>query len=264
MHKTRRKLRTRAISLILLWILLFAVSLALLQFLLETFLRTSQVSSVESLDWAGYVVAGSASSPQQEVTGVSASWTVPAVAASAGDTFSAAWIGIGGFLDRSLIQVGTEHDFMNGQPTYSVWYEMLPNDSITINAINVSPGDVVSASIRLVDSDTNEWFIQIFDVTNGQSFNQNFVYNSSRLSAEWIVERPTVNNRISTLADFGSITFRDTTVTVNHTVNQSDGAISSFPFSQVVMNNRQNVQLASVSSISAGGSSFTVTYLASS
>jgi hypothetical protein len=252
-------LRTHAIFLILLWILLFAVSLSLLQFLLATFLRTSQVSSIESLDWAGYTVTESGSSSQQEVTGVSASWTVPAVAFSASDTYSAAWIGIGGFVDKTLIQTGTEQDSINGQPVYSVWYEMLPADSTTIDTINVSPGDVISASIRLLNSNTHEWSIQISDVTNGQGFNQNFVYNSTRLSAEWILERPTVNNKLSSLADFGSVTFRDMSVTVN----QSDGAIANFPFSQVVMNNQQSVQLASVSTISANGSSFTVTYLAS-
>jgi hypothetical protein len=239
---------------------LFGVSLSLLEVLLTTFLNTSQVASIESLDWAGYTITESASTPQQEVTAISASWTVPAVAVSTTDTFSAAWIGIGGFLDKTLIQTGTEHDSINGQTVYSVWYEMLPDDSININTINVSLGDVISASIRLVDSGTNEWSIQISDVTNGQGFNQNFFYNSTRLSAEWIVERPTVNNRISSLADFGSITFSGMSVAVN----QNDGAISNFPYSQVVMNNQQSVQLTSVSSISANGSSFKVTYLASS
>lgn len=239
--------------------MLFAVSLSLLEVLLTTFLNTSQVSSVESLDWAGYTITGAASNPQQEVTAVTASWTVPAVADSTGDTFSAAWIGIGGFVDKTLIQTGTEHDSINGQAMYSVWYEMLPDDSVNIDAINVSPGDVISASILLLDSGTNEWTIQISDVTNGQGFSQNFIYNSNRLSAEWIVERPTVNNRISALADFGSITFTSMSVTVN----QNDGAISNFPYSQVVMNNQQSVVLASVSSISSNGSSFTVNYLVS-
>ncbi len=214
---------------------------------------------MESLDWAGYTIIESASNPQQEITAISASWTVPAVAVSASDTFSAAWIGIGGFVDKTLIQAGSEQDSINGQAAYSVWYEMLPADSVTIDAITVSPGDVVSASIRLLNSGTNEWSIQILDVTNGQRFSQNFFYNSTRLSAEWIVERPTVNNRLSGLADFGSITFTGMSVAVN----QSDGAISKFPYSQVVMNNQQSVQLASVSPISANGSSFTVKYLAS-
>jgi hypothetical protein len=125
--------------------------------------------------------------------------------------------------------------------------------------MNVSPEDVITASINLVNSDANEWVIQIYDVTNGRGFNQNFVYNSSRLSAEWIVERPTVNNRLSTLADFGSITFTGS----NAKIGANVGTIGSFPFSQLIINSRRNVQLIAVSSLSSDGSSFTVSYLTS-
>lgn len=77
------------------------------------------------------------------------------------------------------------------------------------------------------------------------------------LSAEWIVERPTVNNRVRTLAAFGKITFTGCTATIDGNV----GTISSFPTIQVTMYNRQNVRLVSVSSLTAKGSSFTVNYL---
>jgi hypothetical protein len=242
--------------LVLVWILLFAVSLALLELLLTTFLGSREVQSVISLDWAGYTVMSDAANPQPEVIGVNASWTVPRVGASSSDSFSAAWIGIGGQLDKTLIQTGTEHDFVNGQEAYSVWYELLPNNSITITTMNIYPGDVISASISLQSSFTNEWIIQIYDKTNGQGFSQNFVYNSSQLSAEWILERPTVNNQLTTLADFGSVTFTEAYATINGNA----GTIGSFPYSYVAMNNRQNVQLTSVSSLSMNGSSFTVTY----
>jgi hypothetical protein len=192
------------------------------------------------------------------VVGVSGSWTVPGVHVSQGDTFSAAWIGIGGQFDETLIQTGTEQDSISGQDTYSAWYELVPNDSITITTINVSPGDKITASINLVDSATNEWSIEINDVTTGQGFKQNFFYNSSRLSAEWIVERPTVDSSLSTLADFGSITFTDS----NATMDTNVGTISNFPFSRVIMQNRQNIELVAVSSLSRDGSSFTVKYSA--
>jgi hypothetical protein len=216
--------------------------------------------SILALDWAGYVVASDLTSPQPQVTGVNGSWNVPPVTISMEDSFSAVWLGIGGEFDNTLIQVGTEQDSINGQGEYSVWYELLPRVSVTITTMNVSPGDVITASINLVNSDANEWAIQIYDVTNGQGFNHNFVYNSSRLSADWIVERPTVNNRLSTLADFGSITFTDSYVTLNADV----GTIKSFPFSRLILNSRRNVQLATVSSLSSDGSSFTVNYLTSS
>jgi hypothetical protein len=137
-----------------------------------------------------------------------------------------------------------------------LWYEMLPADSIPISNITVSPGDQITASISLSNSNTNEWVIEISDRTSGQSFRQIFLYNSSRLSAEWIVERPTVNNQLTNLADFGSVTFTNATAQVGQTV----GTISAFPNYQVIMENRQNIQLATLSPLNADGSSFTVTY----
>jgi hypothetical protein len=44
-------------------------------------------------------------------------------------------------------------------------------------------------------------------------------------------------------------------------MNSSVGTISDFPFIQVIMQNRHNVQLVNVSSLSSDGSSFTVSYL---
>ena len=73
-------------------------------------------------NWAGYVVASDLQNPQSAVVGVSGSWTVPAVTDIGIDAFSAIWIGIGGQFDRTLIQAGTEQDFVGGQAQYSVWY----------------------------------------------------------------------------------------------------------------------------------------------
>jgi hypothetical protein len=258
--EARKGWRTGAVFLILFWIVLFITSLFLLSILLTSFFSGSpQGQSILTSDWAGYVVASDLVNPQPQVIGVNGSWTVPKVSVSMVDSFSAAWIGIGGQFDETLIQAGTEQDSINGQEEYSVWYELLPNDTVTITTLNVSPGDVITASINLVNSDANEWTIQIYDVTNGQGFNQNFVYDSSLLSAEWIVERPTVNNRLSTLADFGSVTFAGSSVKIGTNV----GTIGSFPFSQLIISNRQNVQLTAISSLSSDGSSFTVNYLTS-
>jgi hypothetical protein len=260
LSEVRKRWRTGSVFLILFWILLFTASLSLLAILLIPFFNIYPPSqSILTLDWAGYVAASDLASPQPQVIGVNSSWNVPKVIVSVEDSFSAVWIGIGGEFDNTLIQVGTEQDSINGQGEYFVWYEVLPKDSVTIATMNVSPEDVITASINLVNSDANEWAIQIYDVTNGQGFNQNFVYNSSRLSADWIVERPTVNNRLGTLADFGSVAFTGSHVKLNANV----GTIKSFPFSRFTLNSRQNVQLTTVSSLSPDGSSFTVDYLTS-
>jgi hypothetical protein len=243
------------VFLVVLWVILFLASLTVLSSVITPFLKSLQTQNVISFDWAGYAVASNPLAPQPIVVGVSGSWTVPRVAASTGDTYSAAWIGIGGQTDETLIQCGTEHDFTKGQERYSAWYEMLPANAINIPSITVSPGDKFTASITLANN-TNEWILEITNLSNGQGFKQNFIYNSSKLSAEWVVERPTVNNQVSELANFGSVTFTEAKAQLGTTV----GTIRSFPNYEIVMENRENVPLASISGLSLDGSSFTVTY----
>jgi hypothetical protein len=201
--------------------------------------------------------------PQPTVTGVTASWNVSTVSPSTSNAFAAAWIGIGGDqFDKTLIQCGTEEDSIFGQTRYSAWYELLPNNSITIPTINISPGDVIQASIQLTNGTLNQWVINLTDTANGQTFQNTFTYNSSQLSAEWIVERPTINGAPSRLADFGAITFYNCTATIGSTT----GPIESFPENPLVMyssTSRNAVQLTDVSALNSDGNSFTVNYLAS-
>jgi len=247
------------VLLILIWIILFASSMYLLELLLAMFASNPQGQSMASADWAGYLVTPDLETPQEQVTGINASWTVPRIGVFSSDAYSSAWIGIGGHSEKTLIQVGTEHDSVNGQEYYSAWYEMLPDVAIRITSMRISAGDLVTASITLVDSDANEWAIRINDVTKGKGFYRTFIYNSSRLSAEWIVERPHVNDEISLLANFGTITFKDSYATIG----DNAGKIASFPYSQVIMTNDLSVQLTSVSPLSADGASFNVTYASS-
>ena len=254
--RKKKKWKTNAIFLIALWIILLLASLTILSSVVTPFLKTLQTQDLVSFDWAGFSVASDALLQQPVVDAVKGSWIVPNVSDLGADTFSAAWVGIGGESEATLIQVGSEHDFVRRKAVYGVWYEMLPADSITIPNINVSPGDRISASIVLVNSDTNEWQIEIEDVTSGQRFSQIFSYNSSRLTAEWIVERPTVNNHLTNLANFGSITFNEITTQIQGVT----GSLQSFPAHKILMQDRQNNPLVTVSDFSKNGSSFTVAY----
>ena len=212
-------------------------------------------STLTSSDWAGYVASSDLQNPQPEVTGVNGSWIVPQIGGSLSDTFSAIWVGVGGFFDGTLIQAGSEQDRLGGSDYYSVWYELLPSDSITIDSINVVPGDIITVAVRLVDSATNTWSIEVQDMTNGGSFKESFRYDSSKLSAEWIAERPDVNNTTSTLANFGNVTFTGSGAVIS---SQSE-KIGALPFAQVSMTDK-NAVLATVSSLSSDGSTFTVNY----
>jgi hypothetical protein len=212
-------------------------------------------------NWAGYIVSSDLQNPQPTATAISASWTVPTVTGSAqNDTFAAVWIGIGGYYDNTLIQTGTEQDSIGGQGDYSAWYELLPAFAVTIDTITVSPDDQMNASIQLVDSATDTWSISIEDLTTSQSFQDDFIYASSQLSAEWIVERPLAGRRLSTLANIGTVMFGN----CQTTVGSQSGNISSFPALQSIMYETVNQnadgvnQLAAVSDLTDGGTSFTV------
>lgn len=238
-------------------IVLLASLLLLALVLVFPLLTNSRNQHLISSDWSGYAVASDLNYPKPRVTSINGSWTVPTVNVSLRDSFSAAWIGVGGQFDGTLIQAGTEQDSTNGQGTYSAWYELLNSNAVTIDSLSIMPGDRITASISLLDSATSIWSIEIHDVTNEQSFQKNVSYPSLMLSAEWIVERPTIGNRLMTLADFGHVTFTGCTATVSSTV----GTVSSFPHIQIIMYNRQNTQLVSVSPLTSNGSSFTVNYL---
>ena len=225
-------------------------------------------NATKALNWAGYIVASNLQNPQPTVTSVNASWVVPTVTPSPPmtSTFSAVWIGIGGQFsnDSTLIQCGTEQDSIRGQLEYSAWYELLPAPSLTISNITVSPGDQMQASIKLVNATSNQWSINVTDTTADQSFQNTVNYTSSQLSAEWIVERPSVNHFTSQLANFGTVTFTN----CSSSVGSVTGGISSFPWDAVVMYSSttprsSSVELADVSDLTPDGTGFTVTYLAS-
>jgi hypothetical protein len=177
------------------------------------------------------------------------------VSVSRTNSYSAAWIGIGGEFDSSLIQAGTEQDSINGVGTYSAWYELLPNNEVTVGSLNISPGDRITASISLSDPLTNTWLIEINDSFSGQYY-RNVSYASSMLSAEWILERPRINDVLRNLADFSELTFTGCAATVGGKME----TISSLPHIDVTLIN-QNTQLVLLSPLASNGSSFTINYI---
>jgi len=221
--------------------------------------QTADLPSFKVLQWSGYIVASDVQNLSPVVSSISASWTVPEIKPSENNTFSGVWVGIGGYGEDTLIQAGTEQEYVNGRVVYYAWYELLPDYLVRIPTVHVRAGDTVTASISLINENTNTWSIEIADVTRGERFKKTVVYNSSRLSAEWVVERPKVNGTISTLADFGNVTFTECKATVNGIT----GTIGNFSYAQLVMHENEDTSLVSVSPFNDDGSSFTVSYLES-
>jgi Peptidase A4 family len=156
-------------------------------------------------NWSGYAETG-------KFTGVTGTWTVPAVSASSSATYSSAWIGVDGFNDSNLIQTGTEEDYYNGSAHYDAWWEILPaaETEISPTAYAVAPGDRMSASIWETSATSGRgrhgsghiWDINISDTTKGWTFSTARAYTGAGSSAEWIMEAPEVGGSIATLAHY--------------------------------------------------------------
>jgi hypothetical protein len=168
-----------------------------------------------SPNWSGYADTLPADSGYT-VSSVSGSWYVPTVQAPPGSSsaYSSIWVGIDGLNENALEQIGISANVVNGQTQYGAWYEMLPADPTSIpitvpGAIPIRAGDLISSSASY-NASTKEFTLAISDLTAGNPDNFSITIAGSgqpRLTAEWIVEDPTVNGSLPTLADFGPVSF---------------------------------------------------------
>lgn len=176
-----------------------------------------------SSNWSGY-----ASQDEAKYTSVSATWTVPTVATSKKPTYSATWVGIDGFNDSSLIQTGTEQDYVNGSAQYQAWWTTSANGYIeqVYSKFAVAPGDSITATITSTRSSTkdncvntyatDDWELKLTNNDSGNYACSYSAYSGPETSAEWIVEAPTVGGHVATLANYAStsspLTFTAATV----------------------------------------------------
>ena len=172
---------------------------------------------VSSLNWSGYAVTGSAGS----VTAVSGTWTVPMVTGPSGD-YSAMWVGLDGFNDSTVEQIGTAQDTA-GTPYYA-WYEIYPAAPVVIPNSVVKPGDTIEASVSYLGNNT--YLLTMTDVTENWTFSTNKLSSAQRSSAEWIMEAPSSIRGVLPLADFGTAYFTGECLA---TINGSTAPIGGFP-----------------------------------
>jgi len=206
-----------------------------------------------SSNWSGYAVETNLASPQSNaVSDVKGSWTVPALACGNIKTYSSAWVGIDGYSDNSVEQIGTEQDCISGKSSYYAWYEMYPKPSFKIN-LPIKMGDVISAEVNYVSK--NEFVLTIIDSTTGKMFTTSQKSNASRQSAEWVMEAPW-SGGVLPLANFGTIQFSNAQATLNSHV----GAINNSLWQNdpITMTNLFGNPKATPSSLSTGGTSFSV------
>jgi hypothetical protein len=185
------------------------------------------------------------------------------------------WVGLGGYSPTSpaLEQIGSEVDCQaSGQVVSSVWYELVPAASRTIR-MTVAPGDYLTAAVTI---DRHHVHLRIDDVTRHTSFRRTVQMNRLDVSsAEWIVEAPSECSGNApcqelTLANFGSARFSHATV-VRAGGYRGRIADRRWSTTRIILaaNGRRFIAnsaaaaTASPSTLTAGGSAFTVTYASS-
>lgn len=251
-----------------------------------------RITNAASSNWAGYVVASTftqtctgrgrhqtCSGPSAVVTAAYGSWMVQTANPSSSDSYSSQWVGIGGYFsgDSTLIQTGTESDYISGAASYNAWYEVLPAGETVITNVPVQPGDLIDASVVCTSScstSTQTWRITLTDATTGATKMTTVTYSSSLLSAEWIEERPAICFggvcTLTTLANFGTAHYgsdlTSQTGTNYATLSNSNLPIGSLNNQPITMVNCSGhgphatcTTLATPSPPSLDGTSFTVT-----
>jgi hypothetical protein len=196
---------------------------------------TRDVPSQTSSNWAGYAVTGIDTSTTDPNTGevtttpstttfstVSGAWTQPRAACSVGSrSYSAFWVGLGGFADGSqaLEQIGTESDCTaGGRASYAVWYELVPDAPVTVN-LKLFPGDTVSANVAVSGQSVT---VKLKNVTRKKTFTRVLAMTATPdvSSAEWVAEAPSacLSSRGCfplPLTNFGTVAFRTANATTS-------------------------------------------------
>ena len=200
-----------------------------------------------SKNWSGYIATGSG------YTAVGATWVVPTVSTTIDPSADATWVGIGGVLNSDLIQSGTQAIVQNGQVTYQAWVELLPQALQPIT-LNVKPGD--SVTVALNQTTLNQWHLSFKNNTTGADYEKDISYTSSMTSAEWVEEKPSLDNGGSIALDmFTPVKFTNAYAVrngANKTISQNN-AVS------IGLYNNQDVAVATPSALGTDGASFTVT-----
>ena len=232
-------------------------------------------TAVSSSNWAGYA------DTNDTFNSVSSSWTEPTVNCANSNSglngllslpsllggpgaASAFWVGLDGYNSTSVEQLGTDSDCDSGTPSYYAWYEMYPNPSVALpSQYPVKPGDQMTTLVAANSTGTS-FVLSIKDATAGWMFSTTQTGSGfARSSAEVIAEAPSSCsiqgcNQVP-LADFGQIDYSGSSVI---DAAGTKGSPASFDATEITMSDN-GTTLATPSSLSSDGSSFSVAWNAS-
>jgi hypothetical protein len=225
-----------------------------------------------SSNWAGYAATGTNATTGDPISYsvVAGSWTIPTATCKQGaETWSAVWIGLGGFTATSaaLEQIGTETDCNgDGTASYSVWREIVPDAAVPVG-LKVGPGDRVSAVVVVHGTRV---IMRLRNLTRHTVYTHKEQAPAVDLtSADWIVEAPSQCDgpgqcQVLPLTNFGTVSFTGAAaVGDGHAGTVADGAWTATPIELLSDDLLSPTTLgtgAVPTEIGADGGSFSVSY----
>lgn len=197
----------------------------------------SALGQATSTNWSGYAATGASNA----FSSIKSSWIQPQVNCTIWKSaYSADWVGLDGYSNGSVEQIGTEANCINGVAQYYSWYEMYPQNpyEVITPSLSVAPGNNLTAAVTYNPGTTTigrhgrrqttpgSFTMTLTNATTGGSYTttQTSYYTAQRSSAEVIAEAP-YSGGILPLANFGTAGF--TTATVNGTPLGSSGGLQS-------------------------------------
>jgi len=133
----------------------------------------------------------------------------PAYGACTGSwDYSSSWVGIDGDDSGDVLQAGTESDALcSGSTTsayYAAWYEWYPYGEVRITNLPVNPGDDLFVEVWHTSATSGYAYIINYNTDQAVTIGFSSPPGTSLVgnSAEWIVERPTVNGALATLTNY--------------------------------------------------------------
>ena len=223
--------------------------------------RMSAIAS-KSLNWSGYASFTSSTDPEVgSVTGVWGNWTVPKLHPSHANRYSSCWVGIDGYSNSTVEQIGTAQEWSAGHQVNYAWFSLYPGATYEITGFPVQPMDTMRALVSYIGNDVFEMVLE--NITQGVYVLIPGYYTTApsteRNSAEWIVEAPSSDVAILPLSHFSPVSFSGCLASIrggSQRINSSRWKNSRI--TMVTSGDKNGVIKAKPSHLSHDGKNFTV------
>jgi len=172
-------------------------------------------------NWSAYVADGANGTFTANNSNVSADWLITRALGPCDNShwdYSSQWVGLDGWGSGDVLQAGTEADAScgsnpngsgHGGANWYAWFEWYPFAQSQVG-LAVGPGDLMQVEVWYTTSSPHG-HASILNVTSGQTavvgFNPPSGTNYVGNSAEWVLERTSVNGSLPNLTRYGTAAF---------------------------------------------------------